>query len=389
MEDSLHQNFIEKLTEHYGEWRKVVSKFGNSSFGEIADDLCISTSQFSKLISGTATEGMYTRSIKNIAQLKEYKSLRNAHTQLLEQQKNNSTERKKTLWWLWLILPIGIVLTGISYWLGKKQIESKTSDIATQNIEKLSSHPLSNFFDGDYQMNFSSPFLSPLEVQNYCPCNAYEGVWELAESYKFPLPGSKKPGIYYVAKSADIRMKCSKVDEKKGKVLLGFEKLHNEIWVDKTLTPLSPIYFDDTSKSYTDTFVNLDFENHPDFEKVADVYSFFIDEFTISSDSIVRKGEPCGRYAEVVNEELLAAFEIDVKYILNNIIGNLTSTLCEPAINENCNPNDLKAGESYINFDCFFTIKTENLGIGGGYPYTKSYRLLEQNYSDNLLCGCE
>ena len=45
--------------------------------------------------------------------------------------------------------------------------------------------------------------------------------------------------------------------------------------------------------------------------------------------------------------------------------------------------------QSVINFDCLYTIKTENLGIGGGYPYRKGYRLEKQNYSDNLTCGCK
>ena len=62
---------------------------------------------------------------------------------------------------------------------------------------------------------------------------------------------------------------------------------------------------------------------------------------------------------------------------------------CQPAVNHFCAPNMLKEGESTIEYDCMFKIRTENLGIGGGYPYTKVYRFVKQNYADNLLCKCE
>jgi len=65
MAKNLHEKFIDKLVEKYGAWEKVTSKFGSHSFGKIAEDLCISNSQFSKLIAGTATEGNLKRNMKN------------------------------------------------------------------------------------------------------------------------------------------------------------------------------------------------------------------------------------------------------------------------------------------------------------------------------------
>jgi hypothetical protein len=81
-------------------------------------------------------------------------------------------------------------------------------------------------------------------------------------------------------------------------------------------------------------------------------------------------------------------YQIDVKHILQNVLGNLTKTNCESTPNPFCSPNDLKEKESVIAFDCLYTIRTENLGIGGGYPYTKGFRLEKQSYSDNLTCNC-
>jgi hypothetical protein len=48
----------------------------------------------------------------------------------------------------------------------------------------------------------------------------------------------------------------------------------------------------------------------------------------------------------------------------------------------------LEEGKSVVSFDCYYTIKAENLGFGGGYPYKKGYLLNKQSYSDNLTCEC-
>jgi len=65
----LQDKFIQKLVGYYGPWEKSTSRFGNATFCKIAEDLCISASQFSKLLYGTATEGMYSRSIRSIDRL--------------------------------------------------------------------------------------------------------------------------------------------------------------------------------------------------------------------------------------------------------------------------------------------------------------------------------
>lgn len=67
----------------------------------------------------------------------------------------------------------------------------------------------------------------------------------------------------------------------------------------------------------------------------------------------------------------------------------MTTATCSATPNLFCDPNDLKEKESVIAFDCIYTIRAENLGIGGGYPYKKGYRLEKQAYADNLTCGCE
>lgn len=392
MQGSLKENFIAKLEERYGAWNEIRSKFGATSFGVVSRDLSISASQFSKLISGAATEGMYQRSIENIDRLiqemairEELGTIKNENAQLQANLNSLQSEANRSkLYWL---------IAGIAGALILGMIVMTFWDRKSSSLPPLAenAHPLAAFFDQDFQANFNSPYLDPSEAQDYCPCSGYEGVWELEKTYKLPLPSSGKPGLYYLSRSADVRMKCSRFDTLsagKGSVLMGYEYLVNEIWVDKTMASLSPLYFDKASKRFTKAFENLNFDQEPNFAKVATIHSFFIDKFELYDDSIVRRGEPYGRFATDVDEALAKQYEVDVKYILEQVVGNLTTTNCTAATNIFCDPNDLQAGQSTINFECLYTIRSENMGIGGGYPYQKGYRLKKQIYADNLTCNC-
>lgn len=388
MEGNLKDIFKEKLTTLYGDFHPIVSKFGTSSFGKISSDLCISSSQFSKLISGSATEGMYIRSIRNVEQLIEHQRVLKDSKQLkkeLAKNKNKgiedfSTNKSKKKLYISLVFTCLIFGLVIGYYFAKDSFLSKS-------INSNEKHPLSLFFNKIENKITYLGFLSEDEVQDYCPSSAFEGKWKLAQPYKIPLPGSKNSGVYLLAKSADITLVTSKYADNKGRVLLGFEHLTHEVWVDKRRQPLIPEYFDLETRSFTDLYNNLDFEEDQNFVKIADLKSFFLDEFTILKDSIIRKGQPSGRYVDFLDNELAKTYEVDVDYILNEVISDLTQTKCNSTINEYCNPNDLKVN-STISFSCFYSIGIENLGFGGGYPYTKTIQLVEKNYSDNLICDC-
>ena len=387
MPEELKERFIAKLEEQYGPWEKMTSRFGNATFGKVAKDLCISASQFSKLLSGNATEGMYIRSIRNVQRLVDAQQAATERDLALEQVAQLKHQNKSIRLRIIMISLLTLLLGATAVYVYYK------TNLPQQIVQfNLGQHPLSLYFDQGFDADFDSPYLKESEVQDYCPCSAYEGTWSLADEYKLPLPGNRKPGVYYLAKSADVRMKCSKSDTLnlgRGNVLLAYEYLINEIWVDTRLTPLSPKYFDKEKKDYTPEFEDLAFEDNPQFKKAATIHSFFIDKFEIRPDSIIRRGEPCGRFATDVDQELVETYEIDLKHILENVLGDLTQTDCEPAFNQYCDPNDLKEKVSTITFDCLYTIKAENLGMGGGYPYRKGYRLEAQSYSDNLTCGCE
>jgi hypothetical protein len=389
MDSKLNSQFIAALEAHFGTWERNTSRFGNASFGRIAKELCMSPSQFSKLIYGTATEGMYVRAIRNVDRLSETRKAKEERDQATEKwktarQKLDALRSKGSR--TRLVVFALLLLTLIIFIWKAFSTESPASHLTDQEL-----HPLTPFFDRNFNADFHSPYLRGSQVQDFCPCSAFEGEWELNQPYKLPLPANRKPGIYYLAKDADVRMKCFKSDTSnigRGRVLIAFEYLTNEIWVDTEQTPLSPTYFDKQSKTFTPSFDSLDFENNPKFKRVATIYSFFIDRFLIYPDSIVRKGEPVGRYATNVDSELISEFEIDLKHVLDNVLGDLTQTNCESTVNPFCDPNDLRQGKSVISFDCLYTISNENLGMGGGYPYRKGYLLKKQNYSDNLTCDC-
>lgn len=373
MDKRLRKAFIDKLEKAFGPWDESASKFGHSTYGKISKKMSISASQFSKLINGSATDGMYSRSIRNVVRVINQKKSNDDVKHL----KRKLQIKKRALYVA--ILLIILSTAALLYYLCMNH--------PTQGTKKEYSfdHPLSLYFDQNFDANFDSPYLKQSEVQEYCPCSAYEGEWALAEEYVIPLPGNKRPGIYYIAKSADIRMKCSKIEDS-GSILNGYEYLVNEIWVDVKETPLSPIYFNPKTGTYTETFKNIDFEKNNQFKKVATIHSFFVDKFTINEDSIMRAGEPVGRFARDIDNTLINKYEINLKYILEDVLGDLNKADCSPMANTLDNPNKLSAGETILSFDCKYTISNQNLGLENGYPYTKAYKLVSQNYSDNLIC---
>ncbi|MEM9819829.1 MAG: hypothetical protein AAF985_02105 [Bacteroidota bacterium] len=389
MED-LKAAFFEKLIEKYGPWERNSARFGTYSYGEIADDLSMSGSQFSKLLYGTATSGMYQRTIKNIERLREKASLQLRNEQLNEEvhQLKKSLEEQakdKTFDYKYLVL-FGLLFVGLGYLVGQL-LKSEPASIPVKDTK--SDHFLDEFFEREFNSEHISPFLSSGEAQYFCPCSAFEGTWALDKEYIIPIPMGK-PGLYYLAKEANTKMKCFRnvSDQQIGKVLIGFEQMVHELWLDTSREPISPKYFDFRTKNYTKAFYEIDFEKNDAFKKVATINSFMLDIFELKEEEIIRKGEPIGRYANQIDHQLCNKYEIDVKDIMENIIGNLVKTVCEPATNHFCNPNKLVENESTIAYDCDFTIAYENLGIGGSYPYTKAFKLMEQNYSDNLLCNC-
>jgi hypothetical protein len=374
--------FTSRLEKKYGTWNRNKALFGTTPYGKIASDLSISSSQFSKLLYGSATEGMYERTLNNINRLIERQSIEKAYegSQAII-NKSKHTHRKKIYFFSLLFFGAGLIT---SYFLDFSHSVHKKLD-----YEK---HPLENYFYPESSMFFDSPFIYNNAISENCPCSGFEGKWELSESFKLPLPGMKKPGLYYQAKSAGMIIRCSNLFDSyidKGHAMMGYEHLKSEIWIDTKQEPLVPQYFNPLSKEFTESFKQLTFESEPRFKKIADLAAFNVNMFEVHGDSITRKAELSGRIAIDINKNLAKKYNIDVGNIVKNILGDLIKASCKTAFNPYCNPNDLSEGSSRISFDCLYTINEENLGLNEGYPYTKSYVFKDQVFSDYLPCKCD
>ncbi|MFV0531561.1 MAG: hypothetical protein ACK5MD_08990 [Flavobacteriales bacterium] len=379
MDKDLKNTFKERLIDAYGESKPLVSKFGSTSYGKIAEELCISNSQFTKLISGNATEGMYIRGIRNVEKIIDFNALKHEIDELKKKEKSSSTFLKKNYTISFFKILSLIILLSIIFILGFFLYKSQEKSFSTL-------HPLNSYFKSTLNKPFQTAYTSNRHVQSFCPASAYEGKWILDKPYKLPLPGLNYPGLYYYAKSSDMRMKASLTDENKGRKLIGFEEVEHEIWLDKQQIPMSPKYFDEQTHRYTKEFEKLDFEKDPNFVLIAKIKSFILNDFILSKDHIDRNAQPSGRYVYYLNEDLVKTYRIDMNLVLNYVLTDFISTQCEPVLGTFCDPNKLEENKTTLSFNCFFTLKDENLGLGGGYPYTKTFKLVEQNYKDHLIC---
>ena len=310
---------------------------------------------------------MYERTLRNITRLIEREKIEGDFIKSQEELRISRRSFRKRL----------LVFSGLSFLMGIliMFVFSDKDDFLPYN-----SHPLRLYFNPVSQEFFDSPFLNDADVLDNCPCSGFEGEWSMFEPFKLPLPGSKKPGLYYQAKSAQLILRCTNLMEPyvtAGKAIIGYEYLRSEIWIDTKQSRLVPKYFNTSNKSFTEEFNNLKFESLPQFKKVANLSAFNVNIFEIEGDSIRRKAELSGRIAIDIDEDLTQQFDLDIDYLTKNVLGDLTKTSCQIAYNPYCDPNDLDIG-SIISFECVYT-----------YPYTKSFELKDQVFSDYIACGCE
>lgn len=372
------QNFIEALEGLYGGYKYDSALFGTHNFTAISAELCYSKSHFTKLISGGASEAMYERALQNIERLQKLADFE-AKAASENANSDNSTNQ------IWKYLALGFL--GLSCGLGLLYLNSSNNPDIVSNNQSSNGHPLEMYFDFNDNHYYKSPYLTEEQVHEYCPCSGYEGRWQLSEEYIIPIP-YKIPGLYYVGKKADIRLKCRKTKSaNKGQELIGFENIENEIWFDQSMTAINLSNPDGSISEIEEVLGQIDFDGDSDFVKVASVFSCFYDEITITSDSIYRLGEPCGRYANPMNEKILAEYNLDLNHILEYIIGTMNFAQCAAIPNEYSNPNKLENRKSTLSFPCKCYSQTENLGLGGAYPYSKTIQLVEQNYQSNLFCN--
>ena len=127
------------------------------------------------------------------------------------------------------------------------------------------------------------------------------------------------------------------------------------------------------------------FEDDPNYVKIAYVHTFFKTEFKIDNGLIYRSGKAIGRDIEFVSREILEKQSIssdflnELKSETNTIAKNLLEDFskpitCNPTETPNLDFNQIKEGD-VLSFDCQF--KTGRFLV----DYNKSYIFTDQYIS--------
>lgn len=284
--DAIYTAFVNGLKKLYGDFDADNKKFGKAPNSQISRDLGYSDAQFSRLINASATEGEYQRAIQNLERILTVSRLEN------EIEKN-----KKPINWkqhsIWFFISIALVLALLYI----STIES--TPIAESSATEL------NGRDHTLKWTFESSFINPYvkldDLPDDCnyPCYKYQGKWELKEMYKIPF-FRERSGFHYLATEVHTYARCMSEESESGDVLEGFEYQKHEIWYDKREWPVDS--FMTVSRGLKESYEEMNFQDQHNFIKVADVHTFFRNEFTIEDTIIYRTGKVIGRDMEFVSE---------------------------------------------------------------------------------------
>ena len=245
-----------------------------------------------------------------------------------------------------------------------------------------------------------SPYILTSNTENtndFCPCIAFEGEWELTHNYKFPLK-SDINGLHYLAKSSNARFKCARNGAlpfvldgdsiKQGQKFYGLEILENEIWYDRLEKSVDNfIIKKDGKKKFTPEYNDFDFNSDKNkrFTRIATIQSYFFNEFIISQDSIKRYGDHLGRRYIELDTMQISNWEKEGKTVdldLNQLIGDFKMTNCHHTVNPYPNPDSLQIS-ALLSFDCYYM---QNQDFKDGIPYTKTYKFTKQSHRSGLDC---
>ncbi|MAN26981.1 MULTISPECIES: hypothetical protein [Mesonia] len=290
----LYTDFIEKLQKLYGDFNKDTKRFYKASNSKISRDLGYSDAQFSRLINQTATEGEYQRALLNINRILKIEELEKLQAKIPQEQKAVKPTFSK-LNWLWpLSLFLLILIIGYILWKPSSSIIEK---------EVIKEVPADYTLEWAFNTKFVNPYTKLDELPNDCnyPCYKFQGIWHLKNPYKIPLYMESR-GFHYQAVEVRMYARCMKEKSSSGDLLEGLEYQKHEIWYDKNEQPIDS--FINTFSGLKSSYKDLDLSKNPNFVKIAEIHTFFRNEFTIS-DSLYRTGKVIGRNMEMVPDEII------------------------------------------------------------------------------------
>jgi hypothetical protein len=227
-----------------------------------------------------------------------------------------------------------------------------------------------------------SPYTPLNDLPEDCdyPCYRLQGKWQLEKPYKFPVFGEKS-GFHYLATEVNMYARCMSENDSKGTELEGYEYQKHEIWYDINEHPIDSFLYNSTSSDLKESYLKSDFSTNENFVKVADVHTFFRNVFTLTDNTIERKGKVIGRYIEyknftTLNKVTTQLSTIEIENYIKSIVTKRVQDYSKPI---QCSDGQFDRNSVYdieeedlVNFECIMT--TGRVPIS----YEKTYLLKDQ-----------
>lgn len=323
-----HQIFTSNLESIYGQFDLVKNKFEATSNSKIARDLCYSDSQFSRLINNSASDGEFKRALHNVNRLLNEKRLQKS-----EGSTKATITRNSKLFLPYLAIGlITILMGGIAYLYFNK---SETTEVLAERSPYY-------MLEWSFENKYIKPYVKLKELPADCnyPCYKYQGKWTLKNQYKIPF-FRERNGFHYVAKEAIMYARCLEESSIDGTAFEGYEYQHHEIWYDKRELSIDSFLTGTNKTKIKESYNKSDLAEDDNFVKLADVHTFFRNEFAIDSIVVNRNGKTIGRNIEFLkNDQLvktLGSLKLvnELKSEVNSIAKNLLEDFSKPI---NCKP---------------------------------------------------
>ncbi len=372
----LYDEFVSKLQKLFGKFDAEQKRFDKTNNSKISRELGYSDAQFSRLINQTATEGEYHRAIQNVDRILEIQKL---ETKLNSIEKPSDWKSKS----VWLITSIVLLVLVIAQFiLRDHQI------LDTGISDPIATLPRDHTLQWSFESSFIDPYVKLDDLPADCnyPCYKYQGRWELDETYKLPF-FRERNGFHYLATSVVMYARCMTEKSETGNIIEGFEYQKHEIWYDKREWPIDSFLTADNLLK--EDYRLLDFNDHDDFVKLANVHTFFRNEFRLDSTIIDRSGKVIGRDLEYVpldhlrkkidSKNLLRELQTELNRIVSNRLKDFSNPIsCDLAPLVRPDFNMIKDGDK-MSYDCQMT--TSRFSI----DYTKTYVLKDQYIKNSCI----
>lgn len=348
---SYHKEFVSKLESLYGSFNPEKKKFESTSNSKIARDLCYSDSQFSRLINNTASEGEFKRTLRNVNRL--------INETELQKSKGSSVNSGSGNLKNWLLYILGTVVIALLAYLAMSHGDDKGENLSGNSTRY-------EMLQWSFENKYIKPYVKLKELPANCnyPSYKYQGKWTLKNEYKIPF-FRERNGFHYVAKEAVMYARSMEESSDEGNLLEGYEYQRHEIWYDKREFPIDSFLTPGNRTKIKKSYNQSDLSQDENFVKIADVHTFFRNEFTIDSSYIQRRGKAIGRdiqflvedelLDEVGSQKLVDELKSEINAIAKNRLEDFSKPIkCQPTKVPNVDFHYINEGDELV-FNCQFT----------------------------------